>query len=84
VRELFVAAARGRIPAAEVLVALQDRSAAAATRTLPRDVSSFTGRDRELARLDGGLAAIHVIDGMAGIGKTNPGANTSNRYQSMA
>ena len=83
VRVLFVAAARGRAPAADVLAARRDgvpgESAAAATRSLPRDVGSFTGRDPELARLLGmlaGLAAdagppgICVIDGMAGIGKT--------------
>ena len=51
--------------------------AAAVTRTLPRDVGSFTGREPELARLlagpadgDGSQLRIHAIDGMAGIGKT--------------
>jgi tetratricopeptide (TPR) repeat protein len=52
---------------------------AAATRTLPRDVASFTGRKRELeslkdsARLSathGAVVSIHAIGGMAGIGKT--------------
>jgi tetratricopeptide (TPR) repeat protein/transcriptional regulator with XRE-family HTH domain len=49
---------------------------AAATRTLPRDVASFTGRQRELAELvdaaarAGGVVSIHAIGGMAGIGKT--------------
>jgi tetratricopeptide (TPR) repeat protein/DNA-binding XRE family transcriptional regulator len=52
---------------------------AAATRTLPRDISGFTGRAAELARLTAGLAdtaaaggvvGIHAIGGMAGIGKT--------------
>jgi tetratricopeptide (TPR) repeat protein/DNA-binding XRE family transcriptional regulator len=83
IRVLFVAAARGRAPAADVLAARHDGvpggSAAAATRSLPRDVGSFTGRDPELARLmgmlvgmaaDGGPPGICVIDGMAGIGKT--------------
>jgi tetratricopeptide (TPR) repeat protein len=48
----------------------------AATRTLPRDVASFTGRQRELAELadapagTGGVAVIHAIGGMAGVGKT--------------
>jgi class 3 adenylate cyclase/tetratricopeptide (TPR) repeat protein len=52
-------------------------AAAAATRTLPRDVGSFTGREPELARLLAGAAEgrpqlrIHAIDGMAGIGKTS-------------
>jgi class 3 adenylate cyclase/tetratricopeptide (TPR) repeat protein len=50
--------------------------AAAATRTLPRDVSSFTGRETEMARLLADVAAggrqlgICAIDGMAGAGKT--------------
>jgi tetratricopeptide (TPR) repeat protein/DNA-binding XRE family transcriptional regulator len=83
VRVLFVAAARGRAPAADVLAArhggVPGGSATGAIRSLPRDVGSFTGRDPELARLLGmpaGLAAdsgppgICVIDGMAGIGKT--------------
>ena len=82
VRVLFVAAARGRAPAADVLAAgggpAEGGSAAAATRTLPRDVISFTGREAELSRLlaalsgaagDGGLAGIYAIDGMAGVGK---------------
>jgi tetratricopeptide (TPR) repeat protein/transcriptional regulator with XRE-family HTH domain len=52
---------------------------AAATRTLPRDIASFTGRARELAELvaavagaadAGGVVGIHAIGGMAGIGKT--------------
>ncbi len=85
VRVVFVAAARGRAPAAEVLAARQAASAAvaaaptaAATRSLPRDIGGFTGREPELARLlgtlastaDGGVVGIHAIDGMAGIGKT--------------
>ena len=53
--------------------------AAAATRALPRDIASFTGRQTELAQLIGALAAaaaggevagLCAIDGMAGIGKT--------------
>ena len=50
--------------------------AAAATRTLPRDLASFTGRQRELAELvdaaagEGGVVGIHAIGGMAGVGKT--------------
>jgi len=52
---------------------------AAATRALPRDIGSFTGRQRELAALmaavrgvvaAGGVVGIHAIGGMAGIGKT--------------
>ena len=51
-RALFEAAARGRLPAGEVLAA-GDGAAAAATRTLPRDIASFTGRAAELAQLRG-------------------------------
>ena len=49
---------------------------APATRTLPRDIASFTGRQRELAELvdaaadTGRVVSIHAIGGMAGIGKT--------------
>ncbi len=49
---------------------------AAAMRSLPRDVASFTGRQRELERLAqaaagaGGGVSIHAIGGMAGVGKT--------------
>ena len=83
VRTLFIAAARGKAPAAEVLTARQTQTpgafAAAATRALPRDLAAFTGRQAELALLiggidalaaNGGVVGIHAIDGMAGIGKT--------------
>jgi class 3 adenylate cyclase/tetratricopeptide (TPR) repeat protein len=49
---------------------------AAATRTLPRDLVSFTGRQRELEQLveaaagAGGVVGVHAIGGMAGVGKT--------------
>ena len=83
VRALFVAAARGRGPAADVLAARHGHVPAAfqavATRTLPRDDSNFTGRQAELAHLlgtlapmaaNGGVVSIHAIGGMAGVGKT--------------
>jgi tetratricopeptide (TPR) repeat protein/transcriptional regulator with XRE-family HTH domain len=89
VRELFVAAARGRVPAGEVLAARDSApppaSAVAATRTLPRDIGSFTGREPELAHLlagvaaDAGLGGIHAIDGMAGIGKTTLAVHAAHR-----
>ena len=82
-RERFVAAARGKAPAAEVLAVGRGVApgpfAALATRALPRDVATFTGRQAELGQLMGKLAAvavgggvvgIHAVDGMAGIGKT--------------
>ena len=78
-RALFEAAARGRLPAGEVLTA-GEGAAAAATRTLPRDIASFTGRTVQLAQLagavtgtaasGGGVVGIHAIGGMAGVGKT--------------
>jgi tetratricopeptide (TPR) repeat protein/transcriptional regulator with XRE-family HTH domain len=92
VRALFVAAARGRGPVAEVLAAAREvapgTAPAAATRTLPRDTVSFTGRGRELARLlealapkagDGVVLGIHAIDGMAGIGKTTFAVHAAHR-----
>ena len=93
VRALFVAAARGRAPAADVLAAGGGRaesggSAAAATRTLPRDIGSFTGREAELSRLlaalsgaagDDGPAGIYAIDGMAGVGKTTLAVHVAHR-----
>jgi tetratricopeptide (TPR) repeat protein/transcriptional regulator with XRE-family HTH domain len=81
IRTQFEAVARGRAtlaaaashpsvsrPAAAV-------TAAGATRTLPRDIASFTGRQPELQRLvgtaaSGGVVGIHAIGGMAGVGKT--------------
>ena len=93
VRALFVAAARGRAPAAEVLAARQDGApgafAAAATRALPRDIASFTGRrgragaaagraGRRVAA-GGGVVGIHAIDGMAGIGKTTFAVHAAHR-----
>ena len=79
VRGLFVAAALGRGLAEDVLAAREGRTpgafAAAPTRSLPRDIASFTGRRGELARLlgppavaaaGGDLTGIWVISGMAG------------------
>jgi tetratricopeptide (TPR) repeat protein/transcriptional regulator with XRE-family HTH domain len=69
-RDRFDAAARGR------LLAEGPAAAAAAMRSLPRDVTSFTGRARELEELAksavtaGGVVGIHAIGGMAGVGKT--------------
>jgi transcriptional regulator with XRE-family HTH domain len=95
VQVAFVAAARGRAPVAEVLAAQRagaaGASTAAATRTLPRDIGGFTGREAELARLlgtladvagEGGLVGIHAIDGMAGIGKTTFAVHAAHRLAS--
>ena len=93
-REQFVAAARGRAPAGEVLAAAAGEtgtgsgSAAAASRTLPRDIAAFTGRAGELERLTAGLAGaapgggvvgICAIGGMAGIGKTTLAVHAAHR-----
>jgi tetratricopeptide (TPR) repeat protein/transcriptional regulator with XRE-family HTH domain len=92
VGELFVAAARGKAPAGEVLAAWQGQAlgvfAAAATRALPRDIAAFTGRQAELAQLmgrladmaaAGGVVGIHAIDGMAGVGKTTFAVHAAHR-----
>jgi tetratricopeptide (TPR) repeat protein/transcriptional regulator with XRE-family HTH domain len=71
-RAQFETAARGR--AGSERAGADGR--AAATRTLPRDVASFTGRQRELTELmdaaagTRGVVTIHAIGGMAGVGKT--------------
>ena len=92
VAELFVAAARGRGPAEDVVAARQGTApgafAAAATRGLPRDVASFTGRRAELDRLaegldglaaGGGVVGICAIGGMAGVGKTTFAVHAAHR-----
>jgi tetratricopeptide (TPR) repeat protein/transcriptional regulator with XRE-family HTH domain len=72
VRAEFEAAARGPAGPAETAAG----GVAAATRTLPRDVASFTGRHEELRELvDAATGAdrvvsIYAIGGMAGVGKT--------------
>jgi DNA-binding CsgD family transcriptional regulator/transcriptional regulator with XRE-family HTH domain len=77
VRDLFVAAARGKASAAEVLAARQRAAprgvAAAAARPVPRGTGSFTGRGAELPRLAGALggdARMVLVVGDAGVGKT--------------
>ena len=86
--ELFVAAARGRAPAGEVLAAAARQAgagAAAASRTLPRDIGSFTGRQGELGQLmaaaadSGGVVSVHAIGGMAGVGKTTFAVHAAHR-----
>ena len=93
VQALFVAAARGKAPPAEVLAAARQGMplgafAAAATRALPRDTAAFTGRQDQLMQLMGALASamagggvvgIHAIDGMAGIGKTTFAVHAAHR-----
>ena len=77
-RDEFVRAAHGRPPGSVT------------TRTLPRDIASFTGRGSELRHLVdaaerlGDVAGICVIEGMAGVGKTalavRLGHHVANRF----
>jgi len=81
-RASFEAVARGRavagVPQAPGGGSGGAGGAAAATRALPRDIGSFTGRQPELRQLVGvtagsslpGVVSIHAIGGMAGVGKT--------------
>src|SRR5690349_19109653 len=58
-----------------------------ATRALPRDIASFTGREAELLQLmgpvlgadSGGVVSIYAIGGMAGVGKTALAVHAAHR-----
>lgn len=76
-RATFEEVARGRRVPGASLAQEPIRSFAAATRSLPCDAASFTGRGVELQRLiesadSRGVAGICSICGMAGVGKTTP------------
>jgi tetratricopeptide (TPR) repeat protein/transcriptional regulator with XRE-family HTH domain len=92
VAEMFVAAARGRALAQDVVAAREGTApgtfAAVAIRGLPRDVASFTGRQTDLDRLaegldrlaaGGGVVGICAIGGMAGVGKTTFAVHAAHR-----
>jgi transcriptional regulator with XRE-family HTH domain len=75
----FETVARGNRDAEPEMLAqrrVRSRSVAATTPVLPHDISSFTGRDADLAKLmasvrqAGGVVGIYAIDGMAGVGKS--------------
>ena len=77
-RTEFETTARGR-SGVTAPPALEAGGATAATRALPRDIASFTGREAELRQLTepvldaghgGGVVSICAIGGMAGVGKT--------------
>ncbi len=67
IRELFVAAARGRTQAADVLAAQRP-----AQHNLPAPLTSFLGREQDLARLEKllGEARLVTLTGPGGTGKT--------------
>jgi transcriptional regulator with XRE-family HTH domain len=58
-------------------------------RQLPAPVRGFVGRGREQRVLDDlaaearGTVVISAVSGIPGVGKTNPGANTPNRYREV-
>jgi predicted ATPase/transcriptional regulator with XRE-family HTH domain len=78
VRSLFVAAAPGRVPAAEALSAMQpetrgaSRTLEAFAGNLPVPLSSFVGRTAELAGLTAAVAGspLVTVTGPGGVGKT--------------
>jgi len=71
VREVFVAAARGRVPAAEVLAARAEALDAFAG-NLPIQLSSFVGRRDDLAELAAAMrrSSLVTVVGVGGVGKT--------------
>jgi tetratricopeptide (TPR) repeat protein/DNA-binding XRE family transcriptional regulator len=90
-RAEFEAAARGRPPAPVPATPAPVAVAVAGTRTLPRDIASFTGREAELGQLigpvldegSGGAVSIYAIGGMAGIGKTALVVHAAHRLASQ-
>jgi transcriptional regulator with XRE-family HTH domain len=87
---VFVAAARGRIPAVDVLTALgkpgrQPGAASPRLWNVPARNLAFTGRDDLLAavrdRLQAGQAAVvQALRGMGGVGKTQLAAEYAHRF----
>ncbi len=67
----------------EFVAAALVRDAAARTRPvpaqLPRDTAAFTGRADALARLDGHPAAVAVVSGAGGVGKTTLAVHWAHR-----
>jgi predicted ATPase/DNA-binding XRE family transcriptional regulator len=71
VRVVFVAAARGKAPAADVQAA-RPGVPSPARHNLPAPLTSFVGREQDLARLEGllGQARLVTLTGPGGAGKT--------------
>ena len=80
---VFVAAARGRVPAAEVLAVL--RGSGPRVWNIPTRNPGFTGRDDLLAEvrerlLAGDRAVVQALHGMGGVGKTQLAAEYAHRF----
>ncbi|WP_433530150.1 BTAD domain-containing putative transcriptional regulator [Micromonospora sp. CA-263727] len=72
-----------RVLAGDLAIAGSERRATAPVRGLPRAISDFTGRSETVARLvkeiEEGETRIHLIDGMAGSGKTTLAVHVATR-----
>jgi predicted ATPase/DNA-binding XRE family transcriptional regulator len=74
-RELFVSAARGRAPVAEVLAARGGAAAVALQSNLPVQLSTFIGREREMSEVRALVESVRLVTliGTGGCGKTRLG-----------